>query len=189
MISPVIAGVDEAGRGPLAGPVVAASVILDPEYPIEQLNDSKKLSARQRFECYRLIVRYARSWAYATASVDEIDSINIRQASLLAMRRSVSALTIFPSHVLVDGRDVLDIPQPCQAIIKGDQKEPAIMAASIVAKYIRDQMMAVLDDLYPEYLFRKHQGYPTARHLLLLKAHGLTPAHRRSFQPCKNIEE
>ena len=174
----MIAGVDEAGRGPLAGPVVAACVVL--YHPIEGLNDSKKLSKAKIHKLFPLITQNA-YWAYATGSIAEIDRINILNATKLAMQRSVAALSITPHKVLIDGRDVVATGLPTEAIIKGDQKEQCIMAASIVAKYMRDCIMAAMAIRYPEYGFEKHAGYPTAFHKEMIRLHGITALHRKSF--------
>jgi len=178
-----IAGVDEAGRGPLAGPVAAAAVILDPDRPIVGLKDSKQLSASQR-EALAVDIR-ARSiaWAVAWADHEEIDRLNILQASLLAMARAVAALTIAPGRVMVDGNRCPAVSQPVTAVVKGDVSVPAISAASILAKVERDAAMCRLDALYPAYGFALHKGYPTAAHLAALEAHGACPVHRRSFGP------
>ena len=179
----MIAGIDEAGRGPLAGPVVAASVILPSINPIVGLNDSKKLSKSKRKQLFLEITEEAIAWSFATASSDEIDRINILQATKLAMRRSFFALRVQPDKVLVDGRDVIDIPVSCEAIVKGDQKEPSIMAASIVAKHMRDLMMETLAFRCPMYGFEAHAGYPTKKHKEMIAIHGITPYHRKTF--CK----
>lgn len=183
----LVCGVDEAGRGPLAGPVCAAAVILDPAKPITGLKDSKKLSASQRQRLADEIRANALCWAVAWASVEEIDEINILQASLLAMRRSVLGLSIKPGEVLVDGNRAPDLPYPARAIIKGDALEPAISAASILAKTARDKTMVELARYYPGYGFEQHSGYPTAAHLEALRLHGVSPAHRKTFGPVKQI--
>ena len=183
----LICGVDEAGRGPLAGPVSAAAVILDPDYPIAGLADSKKLSERQRDRLAIIIRERALAWAVAYAEVDEIDQLNILQATLLAMRRAVLALGIQPHQVLVDG---LYCPQTgihSQAIVKGDSKVAAISAASILAKTARDELMLELHERYPHYGFAKHKGYPTAAHLAALREYGVSVAHRKSFRPVREI--
>ena len=180
----LICGVDEAGRGPLAGSVVAAAVILDPARPIAGLADSKKLRPAVRERLALEIREKALAWSIAEASAEEIDQINILQATFLAMRRAVAALTLTPAHALIDGNR---IPQgllcTAEAIVKGDAKEPAISAASILAKTFRDAQLLVLDQQYPDYGFAQHMGYPTAAHLAALKRHGPTPVHRRSFGP------
>lgn len=175
----MIAGVDEAGRGPLAGPVVAASVIL--KEPIAGLNDSKALTKRKREALFLEITQHAYTWSYAVATALEIDRMNILQATKLAMVRSVKQLRYKPTRVLVDGRDVIDVGCPCEAIVKGDQKESTIMAASIVAKVIRDRIMACIAEQYPMYGFDKHAGYPTREHRLLVLSHGRCIHHRESF--------
>lgn len=180
-----IAGVDEAGRGPLAGPVYAAAVILDPAKPIAGLADSKKLTAAKREQLFDVIQRDARAWAIASASVEEIDRINILQASLLAMKRAVEALNTQPHQILVDGLHCPEVAMAARAIVKGDSKEPAISAASILAKVARDRELNRLHEQYPHYGFNRHKGYGTAAHLAALKAHGVTPIHRRSYAPVK----
>lgn len=181
-----ICGVDEAGRGPLAGPVVAAAVILDPNNPIEGLGDSKKLSEKKRNELYPIIKQHAKSWAIAEASALEIDDINILQASLLAMKRSIENLDIKADHALIDGNKAPNIDISCTCIVKGDQKEACISAASILAKVYRDELLTQMDKEYPEYQFAKHKGYPTKLHRELLKTHGACKEHRRSFKPVKD---
>ena len=181
----LIAGVDEVGRGPLAGPVVAAAVILDPNNPIEGLADSKKLSKKQREKLYDEIKSKALAWSIARAEVAEIDELNILQASLVAMSRAVAALPISPEHVLVDGNKLPEINCSAEAIIKGDEKIPAISAASIIAKVARDREMDDMDIEYPGYGFSKHSGYPTKIHLQALQELGVTPIHRRSFGPVR----
>ncbi len=183
----LVAGVDEAGRGPLAGPVAAAAVILDPANIPEGLNDSKKLSEAARNRLFPLILANARAVAFSFASLEEIDRLNIRGATLLAMHRSVLALSVAPELVLVDGRDVPPgLPCAGRAIIGGDALEPAISAASIVAKVMRDRLMLTLGQEYPAYGFEQHRGYGTARHLEALRLHGPSPYHRLSFAPCRN---
>ena len=183
----LVCGVDEAGRGPLAGPVVAAAVILDPDQPIEGLNDSKKLSAKKR-EALALEIRSrALACAVAEASVEEIDRINILQASLLAMQRAVSSLTISPVRALVDGNKCPQLLCPVEAIVGGDGKVAAIAAASIIAKTVRDNGMLELHALYPQYGFDRHMGYPTAIHLKALREHGVSPVHRRSYAPVAQL--
>lgn len=183
----LICGVDEAGRGPLAGPVSAAAVILDEKNPIAGLTDSKKLSEKQRDRLAPLIRERALAWAVAYAEVEEIDRLNILQATLLAMRRAVLALKITPQQVLVDG---LYCPQTgilSQAIVKGDSKVAAISAASILAKTARDELMLQLHEQYPHYGFAEHKGYPTAAHLAALREHGVSEVHRRSFRPVREL--
>ena len=179
----LIAGVDEAGRGPLAGPVVAAAVILDPRKPIEGLADSKKLTALRREKLFDEIRAKALCCSVAQASVEEIDRLNILQATLLAMRRAVDGLRLKPVKVLVDGNriPVLDVLAEC--IVKGDALVPAISAASILAKVTRDRWCAELDAQYPEYGFAAHKGYGTAEHLAALRTHGACPQHRTTFSP------
>ena len=184
----LIAGVDEAGRGPLAGSVVAAAVILHPDHSIDGLTDSKKLSEKKRDLLEPIIKQQALSWAIAEASVEEIDEINILHASMLAMKRAVLALNIKPEQVLVDGNREPDLPEYIvHAIIKGDLTEPCISAASILAKQYRDRLMLKLDQDYPEYQFAQHKGYPTQLHRDLLKQHGVSPIHRRSFRPVREL--
>ena len=177
------AGVDEAGRGPLAGPVVAAAVILDPERPIRGLADSKILTPERREVLAGRIRERARAHAVAFAAVDEIDAINILQASMLAMRRAVEALAVAPEEVLVDGNRCPEVAFRVRAIVKGDRDVPAISAASILAKTARDAMLVALDREYPAYGFARHKGYATPEHLAALALHGPCPAHRRSFAP------
>lgn len=179
----LIAGVDEAGRGPLAGPVVAAAVILDPKRPIRGLADSKVLTPERREVLAERIRDRATSFAVALACVDEIDTINILQASMLAMRRAVEALGIAPEEVLVDGNRCPEVAFRVRAIVKGDRDVPAISAASILAKTARDAMLVALDREYPAYGFARHKGYATPEHLAALALHGPCPAHRRSFAP------
>ncbi|MEH6585355.1 MAG: ribonuclease HII [Halioglobus sp.] len=184
-----IAGVDEVGRGPLAGDVVAAAVILDPENPIEGLRDSKKLSASRREELAVLIRQRALTWAVARASVAEIDELNILQASLLAMKRAVEALAPQPGYVLVDGNRLPIWPYASEPVVKGDDRVPAIAAASILAKVQRDNELVALEEVYPGYGFAAHKGYPTAVHLQALRELGVTPVHRRSYAPVRKILE
>lgn len=178
-----IAGVDEAGRGPLAGPVFAAAVILDPARPIVGLADSKKLSAARREQLADKIRTRALAWALGRAGVEEIDRLNILQASLLAMQRAVAALPVVPAKVLVDGNRCPPLACPCQAIVKGDATVPVISAASILAKVARDAELRELHDRYPAYNFARHKGYPTTAHLDALRRYGPCPEHRRSFAP------
>lgn len=183
-----LCGVDEAGRGPLCGPVVAAAVILDPARPIVGLNDSKKLSERKRDALAPQIQRDALAWAVAEASVEEIDRLNILHATMLAMRRAVEALGCLPDEILVDGNRIpTGLPCVARAIVQGDALEPAISAASILAKTHRDALLKAMDVRYPEYGFARHKGYPTADHLAILKQLGPTPEHRRSFGPVKQL--
>jgi ribonuclease HII len=182
-----LAGVDEVGRGPLAGDVVAAAVILDPDNPIPGLRDSKKLSAIKREFLADLIRERALCWSIGRCSVDEIDDINILQASLLAMHRAVQGLTLQPAYVLVDGNRLPSWTYPSEPVVKGDDRVPAIAAASIIAKVQRDQEMFLLDQRYPGYGFAQHKGYPTALHIQALSDLGVTPVHRRTFKPVKNL--
>lgn len=181
----LVAGVDEAGRGPLAGPVFAAAVILDPMVRIDGLADSKKLTAARRSALFETIQRSAAAWAIASATVEEIDELNILQASLLAMRRAVEGLAKRPAGILVDGLHCPRVSMPARAIVRGDTSEPAISAASILAKVARDRHMLALHLQYPEYGFDLHKGYGTARHLAALARHGVLPIHRRSYAPIK----
>jgi len=183
----LVCGVDEAGRGPLAGPVYAAAVILDPAARIAGLADSKVLPASRRAELAELIRRHALAWAIASASVAEIDAINILQASLLAMRRAIEQLSVAPSEVLVDGKQCPVIGYPVRAIVKGDIKIAAISAASILAKTARDAEMLRLHQLYPDYGLDRHKGYPTAAHFLALERHGVCEIHRRSYAPVRKL--
>lgn len=183
----LVCGVDEAGRGPLAGPVCAAAVILDDASPIAGLADSKKLSERQREQLAPLIRERALAWAVAYAEVEEIDQLNILQATLLAMRRAVLALPVKPGQVLVDGLYCPQTGIPSQAIVKGDSKVAAISAASILAKTARDELMLRLHEQYPHYGFAVHKGYPTAAHLAALREHGASQMHRRSFRPVREL--
>lgn len=183
----LLAGVDEAGRGPLAGPVVAAAVILDDQQPIIGLADSKKLTARQRERLFDEIRAKALCCCIAEATVEEIDEINILQATMLAMRRAVEGLRLKPAMVQVDGNRVPLLKVPAQAIVKGDAKVQAISAASILAKVHRDRLCGQLHETYPQYGFDAHKGYPTADHVAAIKRHGVTPAHRRSFGPVKVV--
>ena len=179
----LVCGVDEAGRGPLAGPVVAAAVILDPARPIAGLNDSKKLSAKKRMALAGLIRERALAWSVAEASVEEIDQLNILHASMLAMQRAVAALQVTPERALIDGNRCPSLAIPAEAVVQGDAKVAAIAAASILAKTVRDEGMLVLHAQYPHYGFDRHMGYPTAAHCAALAAHGVSPVHRRSFAP------
>ncbi|BFM20930.1 ribonuclease HII [Gilvimarinus japonicus] len=179
------AGVDEVGRGPLAGDVVAAAVILDPDAPIDGLNDSKKLTEKRRNHLFTLIKERAMSYCIARASVAEIDSINILQASLLAMRRAVEGLSVEPEHVLVDGNKIPKWRYTAEAVVKGDSRVAAISAASILAKVTRDAEMVAFDKMYPGYGFAGHKGYPTKVHMQALATLGVSDIHRRSFAPVK----
>lgn len=179
----LVCGVDEAGRGPLAGAVFAAAVILDERRPVSGLSDSKKLSAKKREQLTLEIKEKALAWAVARAEVEEIDCINILQASLLAMRRAVESLALKPTEVLVDGNRCPDLTMPTRAIVRGDASVAQIAAASILAKTARDADMLLLHGTYPHYGFDRHKGYPTADHLEALRCHGVSPIHRRSFGP------
>lgn len=183
----LVAGVDEAGRGPLAGPVIAAAVILDARNPIEGLADSKKLSARQRERLFDLICARALCCAVGSASVQEIDEINILQATMLAMRRAVQGLRLTPSRVLVDGNRLPVLTVRAEAIVGGDALVPEISAASIIAKVHRDRWCAQLDAQYPDYGFAQHKGYGTAQHLEALRRLGACPEHRRTFAPVTEV--
>lgn len=185
----LIAGVDEVGRGPLAGAVVAAAVILDPARPIAGLADSKKLSEVRREALHAVILVQALACAVARASVEEIDSMNILQASLLAMHRAVSALGIQPDFVYVDGNRLPRWSYSAEAVVKGDSRIATIAAASILAKVTRDRELIALDALYPGYGFARHKGYPTPTHLQALRALGPSPIHRRSFRPVRDLLE
>lgn len=180
-----IAGVDEAGRGPLAGPVMAAAVILHPDRPIAGLADSKQLSPKRREALYAQIVEHAQAYAVGRAEVAEIDHLNILQASLLAMSRAVQALPMIPGIVWVDGNQAPRLPMPVRTLIQGDRDGGPISAASILAKVSRDREMARLATLYPDYGFERHQGYPTAAHVVALMRHGPSPVHRLSFAPVR----
>lgn len=182
------AGVDEAGRGPLAGPVCAAAVILDPEKPIEGLNDSKKLSAKKREALAPLIRERALAWGVGWTSVEEIDSVNILEATFLAMERALAALSRKPELILIDGnRAPKHLTVPFETIVKGDAKVPAISAASILAKTERDHLMAQIGREHPEYGFGQHAGYGTRAHIEAIEKYGVLPCHRRSFEPVKSI--
>lgn len=182
-----VAGVDEAGRGPLAGPVVAAAVILDPGIEIIGVKDSKALSEKRRTVLADKIRQQAVAWALGRAEVEEIDQLNILQASLLAMERAVAALPVNPDHVQVDGNQCPRLSCSVEAIVKGDRDVAAIAAASILAKVARDEEMRALDRRYPEYHFARHKGYPTRQHVSLLQQYGASPVHRRSFGPVRAV--
>ena len=188
-----VCGVDEAGRGPLVGAVVAGAVVLDPSNPIDGLRDSKKLIPARREFLYEQIIEKAKAWGVGQASPAEIDDINILQATMLAMRRAIEDLTIrlgaWPDKALVDGNRCPDLPISAEAIIKGDSKEPAISAASIIAKVTRDRQMQALDKLHPQYGFAQHMGYPTEAHFAALKEFGACDEHRRSFSPVRRVLE
>lgn len=183
----LVCGVDEAGRGPLAGPVYAACVVLDPAYRIEGLADSKQLGETRREKLAVAIKAHALAWTIATASVEEIDRLNILQASLLAMRRAVESLTIMPAEVLVDGLHCPKLAIPARAVVKGDSLFPEISAASILAKTARDAEMLALHQRFPQYGFDRHKGYPTASHLAALRIHGVSEVHRKSFAPVRAL--
>jgi ribonuclease HII len=181
----LVAGVDEAGRGPLAGPVVAAAVILDELRPIKGLADSKALTTRRRERLYEDVLARALCVSVAEASVEEIDRLNILGATLLAMQRAVAGLRLTPHRVVVDGNRLPELPMPAAAVVKGDAKVPAISAASILAKVRRDRLCIALHERWPAYGFDGHKGYPTPTHLQALREHGACPAHRRSFAPVR----
>jgi ribonuclease HII len=183
----IIAGVDEAGRGPLAGPVVCAAVVLPGEHGLQGLNDSKKLSAAQRDRLFDRIQTQALAFSIVFVGPDEIDLHNILQATLLGMARALQQLPTKPGMALIDGNHLpKDLPCPAQAVIKGDSIHPCIMAASILAKVSRDRCMQSLDSRYPQFGFARHKGYPTAAHLLAIADHGVCPEHRRSFAPVRS---
>jgi ribonuclease HII len=188
-----VCGVDEAGRGPLVGSVVAGAVVLDPNNPIEGLKDSKKLTAVRREYLYEQIMEKAKAWGVGEASPAEIDEINILQATMLAMRRAIEDLTTrlgtWPDKALIDGNRCPELPIAAEAIVKGDAKEPAISAASIVAKVTRDRQMQILHERHPEYGFAQHMGYPTEAHFAALKQFGACDQHRRSFSPVRKVLE
>ncbi|EOA05424.1 ribonuclease HII [Herbaspirillum frisingense GSF30] len=183
----IICGVDEAGRGPLAGPVFAAAVILDPARPVKGLRDSKKLSEAARDGLALEIKECALAWSIASCTEQEIDELNILQASMLAMRRAVEALSTLPTLALIDGNRCPVMSIRSEAIVKGDDKVPSISAASILAKTARDAALMVLHDAYPHYGFDRHKGYPTPLHLEMLRLHGVSPVHRRSYAPVKAL--
>jgi len=188
-----VCGVDEAGRGPLVGAVVAGAVVLDPNNPIAGLKDSKKLTPARREFLYEQIMEKAKAWGVGQASPAEIDDINILQATMLAMQRAIEDLTTrlgaWPDKALIDGNRCPELPIPSEAIIKGDTKEPAISAASIIAKVTRDRQMQILDRLHPQYGFAQHMGYPTEAHFAALKEFGACDEHRRSFSPVRKVLE
>ena len=185
----VICGVDEAGRGPLAGPVFAAAVILDPARPITGVRDSKKLTEAKRDELALEIKTHALAWSIAQCSEQEIDELNILQASMLAMRRAVEGLTMLPTLALIDGNRCPVMTVRSEAIVKGDDLVPAISAASILAKTARDHALRLLHVQYPNYGFDQHKGYPTELHLERLRLHGISPVHRRSYAPVRALIE
>jgi ribonuclease HII len=183
----LLAGVDEVGRGPLAGDVVTAAVILDANNPIAGLADSKKLSDKKREALFPEICEKALAWSIGRASVEEIDRINILQATMVAMQRAVEGLDICPEHVMIDGNRCPDLHYPATAVVKGDSKVEAIAAASIIAKVTRDREMVALDEQYPGYGLAGHKGYPTKAHMQALVDLGVTPIHRRSFAPVRKL--
>ena len=183
------AGVDEAGRGPLAGAVIAAAVILDPEKPILGLNDSKKISEKKRNLLEVEIKEKSIAWAIGRAEVEEIDQLNILHASLLAMKRAVESLAIIPEFVLIDGNKCPQLTVPCEALVGGDALDESIGAASILAKVARDREIVELDALYPGYGLAGHKGYPTKAHIQALESLGVTPIHRRTFKPVRRLLE
>lgn len=187
--SRLIAGVDEVGRGPLAGPVVTAAVILDPDKPIEGLADSKAMSEKKREKLFDEIKEKALSWAIGRCEVEEIDELNILQATMVAMQRAVAGLSPQPEHALIDGNRCPKLPCTAEAVVKGDSKVAAISAASILAKVTRDREMVELDEQYPGYGLAGHKGYPTKSHIEALHTLGVTPIHRRTFGPVRRVIE
>ncbi|EKM22691.1 MULTISPECIES: ribonuclease HII [Vibrio] len=188
----LVAGVDEVGRGPLVGDVVTAAVILDPNNPIEGLNDSKKLSEKKRLALLPEIKEKALAWAVGRCSPEEIDELNILQATMVAMQRAISGLKVQPDLALIDGNRCPQLPMDSQAVVKGDLRVAEISAASIIAKVVRDQEMEELDKQYPQFGFAKHKGYPTKAHFEAIEQHGVISEHRKSFKPVKKalgIEE
>ncbi len=184
----LICGVDEAGRGPLAGPVYAAAVILGPDFDTEGLRDSKKLSETKRYSLAAHIKKNALAWSVGICSASEIDEINVHQATLLAMKRAIEGLNGYTSiKVMVDGLFCPQVDFPCEAIVKGDDKVAEISAASIIAKTERDLKMIEIDKIYPGYQFKKHKGYPTKLHIAMIKSEGLCEYHRKSFSPIKEM--
>ncbi|MCR9510965.1 ribonuclease HII [Vibrio parahaemolyticus] len=181
----LIAGVDEVGRGPLVGDVVTAAVILDPNNPIEGLNDSKKLSEKKRLSLLPEIKEKALAWAVGRCSPEEIDELNILQATMVAMQRAIAGLNVQPDLVLIDGNRCPELPMDSQAVVKGDLRVAEISAASIIAKVVRDQEMEELDKQYPQFGFAKHKGYPTKAHFEAIEQHGVISEHRKSFKPVK----
>lgn len=184
-----VCGVDEAGRGPIAGPVFAAAVILNPLRPIEGLRDSKKLSPSRRCHLAKQICEHATAWSIAECSIAEIDELNILHATMLAMKRAVEGLAVTPLLALIDGNRCPALSMPAEAIVGGDDKIEAISAASILAKTARDTVMMQLHDQYPQYAFDRHKGYPTALHLEMLRQHGVSPVHRASYGPVRALLE
>lgn len=189
LVEALVAGVDEVGRGPLCGPVVTAAVILDPSRPIQGLNDSKKLTEAWRETLYDEICEKALAWCIARAEVEEIDSLNILHATMLAMQRAVEGLSVVPKLALIDGNRCPKLSVPSAPVVQGDAQVPAIAAASILAKVSRDREMVALDLIYPGYGMAGHKGYPTPEHLGALQRLGPTPIHRRSFAPVKALLE
>ncbi len=187
MQSQLVVGVDEAGRGPLAGPVTAAAVILNPSRPIEGLDDSKKLSAARRKQLEKEVIENSLYWCVACASVQEIDDLNILQASMLAMRRAVTGLTVLPDLALVDGNRAPGLECKTKPVVGGDRLHPEISAASILAKEARDRLMCELAQAFPVYGFERHKGYPTRVHIQALVQHGASIHHRRSFAPVRRV--
>ncbi len=183
----IIAGVDEAGRGPLAGPVIVAAVVLNPDRPISGLDDSKKLNEKRREDLFALIVERSRAWTVIEIGTLEIDRINILQATLLGMKQAVEQLLPPPSLALIDGNQAPKLDCAVRTIVRGDSLEPAISAASILAKVTRDRLMRKLHIEYPDYGFDRHKGYPTADHLARLARYGPCPIHRRSFAPVRKV--
>ncbi|BDP35919.1 TPA: ribonuclease HII [Vibrio parahaemolyticus] len=181
----LIAGVDEVGRGPLVGDVVTAAVILDPNNPIEGLNDSKKLSEKKRLALLPEIKEKALAWAVGRCSPEEIDELNILQATMVAMQRAIAGLKVQPDLVLIDGNRCPELPVDSHAVVKGDLRVAEISAASIIAKVVRDQEMEELDKQYPQFGFAKHKGYPTKAHFEAIEQHGVISEHRKSFKPVK----
>lgn len=186
-VASCIAGVDEVGRGPLVGAVVTAAVILDPANPIEGLTDSKKLTEKKRNLLFDEIKEKALAWSLGRCEPEEIDQLNILQATMVAMQRAVAGLSVQPDFVLVDGNRIPELPMAAQAVVKGDLRVAEISAASILAKVTRDREMEVLDAKYPQYGFAKHKGYPTKAHFEALAEHGAIEQHRKSFKPVKRI--
>jgi len=188
-----VCGVDEAGRGPLVGAVVAGAVVLDPAQAIQGLKDSKKLTPARREYLYEQIMQKAKAWGIGEASPQEIDEINILQATMLAMRRAIEDLSTrlgrWPDKALIDGNRCPELPISAEAIVKGDAKEPAISAASILAKVTRDRQMQILHERHPQYGFAQHMGYPTEAHFAALKQYGACTEHRRSFSPVRKVLE
>lgn len=183
----LVAGVDEAGRGPLAGPVVAAAVILDPARPIAGLADSKLISEKKRQTLFHAIQERSVAWSVAESNVEEIDRLNILQATLLAMQRAVHRLPVVPDCVLIDGNALPVLPMPTQAIVRGDRTVPEISAASIVAKVYRDELMRAYSNIYPDFSFQIHKGYGTQKHLAEIEKFGPVAVHRKSFRPLKDL--